>query len=63
MYRIQSNCWISQAPIRIMPARSTSAPRMPIISTRFWNSGGTAKYVNTIRNTKMLSTASAFSTR
>ena len=42
-YRIQWKCWISQAPARIIKVRSTMAPRMPIISTRFWNAGGTAK--------------------
>jgi len=63
MYSTQSKRTISQAPARIISARNTSAPRMPTMSTRFWNSAGTAKYVNTMRNTKMLSTARAFSTR
>ena len=62
-YSSQWNCSSSQAPTRIRIARSTIAPRMPIIRTRFWYSAGTAKYVNTIRKTKMLSTASAFSIR
>jgi len=42
-YMTQWNCAISHAPMRIIAARSTSAPRMPITSTRFWNSAGTAK--------------------
>jgi hypothetical protein len=42
-YRIQWNCDSSQPPTRIMMVRSTMAPMMPIISTRFWKAGGTAK--------------------
>ena len=35
-YRIQWNWASSQPPIRIITLRSTMAPMMPIISTRFW---------------------------
>ena len=62
-YSTQWNSLISQEPSRIITVRSTIAPTMPIISTRFWKSGGTAKYVKIIRNTKMLSTARLFSIR
>jgi hypothetical protein len=39
------------------------APMMPIISTRLWNSGGTAKQLKISRKTRMLSTARLFSMR
>ena len=42
-YSTQWNSLISQLPRRIITVRSTMTPTMPIISTRFWNSGGTAK--------------------
>ena len=41
----------------------TIAPRVPMMITRFWNSIGTAKYPNSIRNTKMLSIDSDHSIR
>ena len=42
-YSTQWNSSISQLPSRIITVRSTMAPTMPIISTRFWKAGGTAK--------------------
>jgi len=42
-YSTQWNSDTSQEPTRIITVRSTMAPMMPIISTRFWNAGGTAK--------------------
>ena len=42
-YRIQWNWAISHPPTRIITVRSTMAPTMPIISTRFWYAGGTEK--------------------
>ena len=58
---IQAYFAMSAAPSPIMIARMVSAPRMPQKSTLCWYSGGTAKYENSIANTKMLSTLSDFS--
>ena len=60
---IQVKCWSNWAPAAIMAPRINRAPRMPQNSTRCWYSAGTAKKLNSMAMTKMLSTASDFSTR
>jgi len=42
-YSTQWNSETSHEPTRIIAVRSTMAPMMPIISTRFWKAGGTEK--------------------
>ncbi len=43
IYRIQSNCEISQLPVKIMMVRRTIAPSTPYTSTRRCNAAGTEK--------------------
>ena len=63
MYMIHSKRSMSAAPATMNAARITSAPKMPQNSTRCCSFAGTLKNENTTRNTKTLSTDSAFSMR
>ncbi len=49
IYRIQSNCEISQLPVKIMMVRRTIAPSTPYTSTRRCNAAGTDLFVMPIR--------------
>ncbi len=60
---IHSKRAIIAAPRKMNAARMTSAPKIPQKSTRCCSRGGTLKNENTTRNTKTLSTDSAFSIR
>lgn len=59
-YRIQWNLAIRAAPTRIITPRRTRAPITPQNSTRCWYIRGTAKKLNSMAITKMLSTLSDF---
>ncbi len=56
------NAASSAAPSAMKIARSTSASRMPIVSTFCWYSAGTANVVMITTNTNRLSTDRLFST-
>ena len=60
---IQATFVIRAAPTAIIAPRISSAPTMPQNRTRCWYTGGTANAPKIIAITKMLSTASDFSTR
>ena len=57
------NRLISALPRTMKPARRARAPKMPQNSTRCWYFSGIASVVNSIDQTKTLSTLSDFSIR
>ena len=39
------NDWMATSPAEMKAPRSAIAPAIPYVSTRFWNSSGTLKYL------------------